>query len=131
MIPHEHFGIQDIEELSDDARKACQFQNFLVVQPMPSLNHFISDGDGREGPFPGTIISGPRVDANAMGAFNSYALIVECTLPGNGVFVRTSFDVDLLGVEALQSILVSFESNLGFLLLEGNERLGDVGGIDS
>ena len=131
MIPYEHFGLQNVEKLSDDARTACQFQNLLVVQPMPSSNHVIKDGAGEEGPFPGTIISGPRVDANAMGAFNPYALLVECTLLETGVFVRTSFDEDVLGVEALQSIFEAFEANLGFLLREGNERLGDVGGIES
>ena len=65
-----------------------------------------------------------------MGAFHPYALLVECTLLGTGVFVRTSFDEDLLTVEVLQSIIASFEVNLGFLLREGNERLGDVGGVE-
>ena len=131
MIPYEHFGLQNIAKLSDDALKACQFQNLLVVQPMPDTRHVIKDdGGGEAAPFPGTIISGPRVDADAMGAFNPYVLLVECTILGNGVFVRTSFDEDLLGVEALQRILVSFEANLGFLLREGSKRLGDVGGIE-
>lgn len=48
MVPYEHFGIQNIAALSDDARKACQFQNLLVVQPMPDVKHIIKDGgDGK------------------------------------------------------------------------------------
>ena len=57
-------------------------------------------------------------------------LLVECTLLGDGVFVRTSFDEDVLGVQALEGILEAFEVSLGFLLREGEGRLGCFGGIE-
>jgi amino acid adenylation domain-containing protein len=117
MIPYEHVGVQNIARLSHDARAACRFQNLLVVQPLPSLKHVFGDrSDDDGGPFPGKIISGPRVDANAMCNFNPYALLVECTILETGVFVRTSYDENVVGGEGMQEIVNMFEAQIRFLL---------------
>jgi aryl carrier-like protein len=33
MMPHVHAGLQSINKLSEDARRACDFNNLLVIQP--------------------------------------------------------------------------------------------------
>ncbi|KAM3508998.1 hypothetical protein MY11210_006493 [Beauveria gryllotalpidicola] len=37
-IPFEHFGLQNISRLGDDAAKACKFQSLLVIQQNQSLS---------------------------------------------------------------------------------------------
>ena len=130
MIPYEHLGVQNIARLSDDACAACQFQNLLVVQALPNANHVLNDDSGEEGPFPGKIISGPHVDANAMGSFNPYAILMECTILGTGLFLRTSFDEDVVGIEGMQEILRRFEANIRYLLCEDEKQLVGVGGLE-
>ena len=130
MIPYEHMGVQNIARLSDDACAACQFQNLLVVQPLPNANHVLSDDSGEESPFPGKIISGPRVDANAMCCFNPYAILMECTILETGIFLRTSFDEDVVGIEGMQKIMRNFEANIRYLLFEGEKGLAGVGGLE-
>ena len=74
---------------------ACEVQNLLVVQRLRSSNHVLRTDDV-EIPFPDTIISDPRVEVSAMCSFNPYALLVECTILPKVVFVRTSFDEEIV-----------------------------------
>lgn len=48
-------------------------------------------------------------DATAMGAFNPYPLLVECTLLPIGLFVRTSFDDSVLNGPRMDKLLGGFE----------------------
>ena len=118
MIPFEHMGVQDISNLSADAHAACQFQNMLVVQPLPRMDHMLNGG-----PFPGNIISGPRVEAAAMRNFNPYGLLIECTITGDGTVVRTSFDANMLAPHDIHQIVADFERNLHLLCGESDDSL--------
>lgn len=133
MIPHEHVSLQNTAKLSVDAA-ACDVRNLLVVQPFPSEGHTFppNDDESKMGgdPFPGTILSGPRVDASAMGAFNPYALLVECTLLPINFLVRTSFDDDVLSGERMGELMGAFERVIGGLVGcegTGREKWSSVG----
>lgn len=118
MIPFEHMGVPNIAKLSADARAACQFQNMLVVQPHPGSPHTLNGGS-----FPGNIISGPRVDAAARKTFNPYGLLFECTITGDGTFVKTSFDANMLRPYDIHKVVADFECTLHHLCGESDEIL--------
>jgi amino acid adenylation domain-containing protein/non-ribosomal peptide synthase protein (TIGR01720 family) len=72
MIPHEHWGLQNITQVSENAR----FQNLLVVQP------------SREG----QSLLGMEVVPTDEDDFNTYALCTECILAGDKVKLKMTFD---------------------------------------
>lgn len=66
-------------------------------------------------PFPGRIVSGPRVNALAMGKFHWHGLLMECTILQDGVFVWTSFDNRMLPSHAMEQLISVFRGLLGRL----------------
>lgn len=72
MIPFEHWGLQNISQVSSNA----QFQNLLVVQP------------AREG----QSLLGLEVVPTDEDDFNTYALCMECVLAGDRVTLKMTFD---------------------------------------
>lgn len=38
MAPHEQFGLQNIAQLSQSAREACEFSSLLIIQPLQSFD---------------------------------------------------------------------------------------------
>lgn len=73
----------------------------LVIQPIPE-----GLSSSSSSPFPGPIVSGPRVDAREMGHFHWYGLLVECTLlPTDGVFFRMNYDDKLFTSGDVETLL--------------------------
>ena len=72
IIPFEHWGLQNIAQLSKNAK----FQNLLVVQP----------GRDEQG------LLGLEVLETDESDFNTYALIVECILIGDKVKLKMTYD---------------------------------------
>lgn len=88
MIPHEHWGLQNISRLSKNAN----FQNLLVIQP-------------RSGPqvgFLGTTSVPAREND-----FSTYPLVMECTLGDGFVHLKMSYDGQV--IENAQRLLHHFE----------------------
>lgn len=102
MIPFEHDGMDRIRAIDDQVRAACDnMRTLLVIQPIPEGLTLDS-----KSPFPGTILSGPRVDAREMRHFHWYGLLVECTLlPTNGFLVRMCFDDKLYSPDTVEGLL--------------------------
>jgi len=88
MIPHEHFGLQNISRLSKNAK----FQNLLVIQP----------GSGSQLDFLGTTSVPVREDD-----FSTFALVMECTLGEGIVNLKVSCDTHI--VENAHRMLRHFE----------------------
>jgi hypothetical protein len=85
MIPYMHYGTFRIRRLNYDTERACQFHTFLVVQPAPQRSQLTPQllfelGDGRDD----------------IQAFNTYAVMSECSLTSDGLDVRASFDETIL-----------------------------------
>ncbi|CAG8327518.1 unnamed protein product [Penicillium salamii] len=102
MIPFEHDGMDRIRAIDDQVRAACDnMQTLLVIQPIPEGLTLDS-----KSPFPGLILSGPRVEAREMRHFHWYGLLVECTLlPTAGFLVRMCFDDRLYSPEIVEGLL--------------------------
>ncbi|GIJ84908.1 nonribosomal peptide synthase [Aspergillus pseudoviridinutans] len=109
MIPFEHDGMDRIRAIDEQVRVACDtMRTLLVIQPIPEGLNLDSTS-----PFPGPILSGPRVEAREMRHFHWYGLLMECTLlPMDGFFVRMSFDDTLYSPEAAERLLDDYSRTL-------------------
>lgn len=96
MIPFEHTGLQNIQEISTSAKNACSFRTLLIVQPeensvetefMQSLNHL-----------------------NSMQ--RSYPLTVECRLGKGEVNLDAHFDDMVINQRDADWILVHLRETL-------------------
>ncbi|EKG18856.1 AMP-dependent synthetase/ligase [Macrophomina phaseolina MS6] len=72
MIPHEHWGLQNITQVSRNAH----FQNLLVIQPSRSDQSLL----------------GLEVVPTDEDDFNTYALCMECILAGDKIELKMTFD---------------------------------------
>ena len=107
MIPYQHVGIQRIQQVSEDARVACHFQNLLVVQPAEK---------GITGVC--AAWSDSKYDVHR---FNSYALMMQCTLDESAtgestVSVNCSYDSDIINAKQVQRIMQQLGHTINGLL---------------
>ncbi|KAJ5336205.1 acetyl-CoA synthetase-like protein [Penicillium brevicompactum] len=115
MIPYEQLGLQQIQRLSADAERACQFQTLLVVQPAPDTTEtdewaslFNEEGvTDRQPP---------------LGSFNSYSLLLQCQLAATGVSLQMSYDSNVIPETQAQRLALQFEHMLRLLCDESLHR---------
>ncbi|THZ03822.1 nonribosomal peptide synthase 11 [Aureobasidium pullulans] len=95
MIQFMHLGIKNIRQLSFDAEQACHFSTFLVVQPKQDISdtNFFGLGTGKDD----------------IEAFNSYSLMLECSLTADGLVLRASFDEKVIGIADTTTLLSEME----------------------
>lgn len=96
MIPFEHYGVAQIQRISPEAKRACQAQASLVIQPPERVAT--------------TGLFGLLVDGADEKAANDQAFALECTLQGESdqVFLSLNFDdqvIDHLQAERMLSQL--------------------------
>lgn len=101
MVPFEHFGLNNIRKLNADTKQACKFQSLLVVQP----STFAEESED--------IFSFGKAGED-IEAFNTYVMMLECTLTQDGVKMRISFDDSIMHSDQVQ--LVAFQ--LEHLIIE-------------
>lgn len=88
-IPHEHFGLQHIRRLSPDAREACELRTGLVLHPSTDVE---TDGPSEKQPADGFVPAGDAEAAQEALKFNTYALMLVCSLDPKGFLIMASFD---------------------------------------
>ncbi|KAF1738246.1 Nonribosomal peptide synthetase dtxS1 [Beauveria bassiana] len=101
-IPFMHYGIRNIQKLGYDADLACRFRTFIVIQPeqRSSPADILKLGTG----------------SDDIGAFNSYAMMMECSLTTDGCILRSSFDGNVLSDISVQSSIDDFAHSLKLLI---------------
>ncbi|KAI5468008.1 hypothetical protein BGZ63DRAFT_344835 [Mariannaea sp. PMI_226] len=115
---HEHLGIQNIRRLSEDAQIACEVTMGLVVQP--------KEPEPQE---PSENVLPPFRSGNAAIEalhFNSYPIMLTCSLEKGGFTVYASFDSDLLTRPQVQRVLAQFESAVSQLRADQTQSLSNV-----
>lgn len=115
---HEHLGIQHIRRLSADAQIACEVTMGLVVQPKePDV--FASSEDE---------LPSFRVGDAALEAlhFNSYPLMLACSLQQDGFRLVASFDSRLLNESQVQRVLSQFQAAVSHLRGDPARSLSDM-----
>jgi amino acid adenylation domain-containing protein len=113
IIPFMHMGIENIRRLSYDSEVACKFGTFLVIQPMPNekVATIFDLGSGEDD----------------IQAFNTYSLMVECSLMKDGLRIRASFDERVLESDLAEAMLVQMEGVLRWLYsADESVRLQDM-----
>jgi amino acid adenylation domain-containing protein len=126
-IPHEHFGLQHIRRLSPDAREACELRTGLVLHPATEV---ASDGPNEDRPANGFVPAGDDEAAQEALKFNTYALMLVCSLDPKGFLIMASFDSKTVSSPQMEKML----SQLGRLTQQFHQcpatRLRDLQVID-
>ncbi|KMU92088.1 nonribosomal peptide synthetase 6 [Coccidioides immitis H538.4] len=101
-IPHEHLGLQHIRRLNSDAREACELRTGLVIHPTTEAD----DINGHEAnPADGFVPAGDIEAASEALKFNSYSLMLVCSLDPRGILVMASFDSKTVDVPQMNRVL--------------------------
>ncbi|KAL7921576.1 hypothetical protein ACQKWADRAFT_327610 [Trichoderma austrokoningii] len=122
QIPHEHFGLQHIRKLSPDAFDACELRTGLVLHP---------SAENEEEPpshLPASCLV-PAGDAEAAQEalkFNTYALMLVCSIDPRGFLIMASFDSKAVSVSVMQRVLDQFQQIAQSLCREGSASLGSL-----
>jgi amino acid adenylation domain-containing protein len=128
QIPHEHLGLQNIRRLSKDARGACDLRTGLVLHPKEDENW---GSDTYEDAPANKFL--PADDAEAAREalkFNTYALMLVCTLDENGFLVMASFDSKCISAPAMERVLVVLDRIVTAFLGNPESKLGDLAVLD-
>ncbi|GME63943.1 putative d-alanine-poly ligase subunit 1 protein [Neofusicoccum parvum] len=123
-IPHEHLGLQNIRRLHPDAREACELRTGLVMHPTAEPEDFKprSDDEPALGFMPANDL---EAAAEAL-KFNSYALMLVCSLEPHGFLIMASFDQNTLSVARAEKVLEQFEHTVQRLCEDGQVLIGDI-----
>ncbi|EEP79615.1 hypothetical protein UREG_04461 [Uncinocarpus reesii 1704] len=103
MIPHEHFGLHNIANLSPECAQAIEFQNLFVIQPVLESTQ-VSQNPILE-----------QVDL-AIKDFDTYPLIFECQLAVDGILIEARYDESLLSASKISWMLHHYEYVLNQLM---------------
>jgi amino acid adenylation domain-containing protein len=128
QIPHEHLGLQNIRRLSRSACTACELRTGVVIQPKETENS--QPGDGQEKPADGFLPSDDSEAAREALKFNTYALMLVCTLEENGFLVMASFDSKCINSSAMEKALKVLDRIVTAFLGNPESKLGDLAVLD-
>lgn len=123
QIPHEHFGLQHIRKLSPDAYDACELRTGLVLHPSAE-----SEEPNQFSHLPASCLV-PAGDAEAAQEalkFNTYALMLVCSIDPRGFLVMASFDSKTVSVPVMQRVLDQFQQIAQSLCRESSTSLGSL-----
>ncbi|KAM3535458.1 hypothetical protein MY4038_001330 [Beauveria bassiana] len=120
QIPHEHFGLQHIQRLSPDARKACELRTGLVLHP--SADTAAPEVDAT---LPANNLI-PHLPAREALKFNTFALMLVCSMDPKGFQVMASFDSKMVDKSTMRRALAQFKSVAQQLAQSTTTLLGNV-----
>ncbi|KAH0835265.1 hypothetical protein AYO21_10690 [Fonsecaea monophora] len=116
-IPHEHMGLQHIRKVSPDALTACELKTGIVLHPKAEDVQIDLDQSPAYGFVPVDDLEAAREALK----FNSYALMLVCSLDSSGFLTMASFDSKTVDLSQMQQILSEFGHTVQELC-EGRER---------
>lgn len=128
QIPHEHLGLQNIRRLSKDARAACELRTGLVLHPKEDEDWGSSTYE--EAPANKFLPADDAEAAREALKFNTYALMLVCTLDENGFLTMASFDSKCISSPAMERVLVVFDRIVTAFLGNPESKLGDLAVLD-
>jgi amino acid adenylation domain-containing protein len=108
QIPYEHAGLQHIRRLSDDALQACELRTGFVLHPAgheEGVTTAAVDGNNNTSPANGLVPAGDAEAAQEALKFNTYALMLVCSLSADGFFVMASFDSRTVDKDTVSRVL--------------------------
>ncbi|KAK3396835.1 hypothetical protein B0T20DRAFT_500273 [Sordaria brevicollis] len=123
QIPYEHAGLQHIRRLSDDALQACELRTGIVLHPAAG-----EVGVTEDTPATGLVPAGDTEAAQEALKFNTYALMLVCSLEADGFLVMASFDSKTVEMGVVKKALEQLRRVVRQLCEEGGgeRRVGEV-----
>lgn len=122
QIPHEHFGLQHIRRLSPDALEACELKTGLVLHPS-TANDAAAEADL---PANRLVPAGDSEAAQEALKFNTYSLMLVCSIDPDGFLVMASFDSKTIDSGTMQRALRQFKEVAQLLCQGTSGRVGDL-----
>ncbi|UKZ56462.1 NRPS [Trichoderma virens] len=119
QIPHEHFGLQHIRRLSPDAYDACELRTGLVLHPSTDDEPASSE----DLPASCLVPAGDAEAAQEALKFNTYALMLVCSIDPRGFLIMASFDSKTVSVPVMQRALDQFKQIAQLLYKESSSTL--------
>ncbi|CBX99700.1 similar to nonribosomal peptide synthetase [Plenodomus lingam JN3] len=96
MLPHESIGLQNIQALGEDARRACAFRNIFLIQPS-------ADKASTDMPYEHEMV------VLDLGNSHTYPLVVGCSLASSGpVEVSMTHDPAVLDSHQTRWLMMQF-----------------------
>ncbi|KAF1994960.1 nonribosomal peptide synthetase 6 [Amniculicola lignicola CBS 123094] len=125
QMPHEHLGLQHIRRLGPDARQACDLRTGLVLHPKedPVDGKYI---DLLKEPATGFVPTDNEEAAREALKFNTYALMLVCTLDASGFLVMASFDKNCVAVSPMGRVLSVFAKVVKAFYAAPDKKIGEV-----
>jgi amino acid adenylation domain-containing protein len=129
QIPHEHLGLQNIRRLSKDGRHACDLRTGLVLHPKEDED-WIGNASVEDAPANAFLPADDAEAAREALKFNTYALMLVCTLDKNGFLIMASFDSKCISSPAMERVLVVLDRIVTAFLGNPESKLGDIAVLD-
>ncbi|OQE35316.1 hypothetical protein PENCOP_c013G00835 [Penicillium coprophilum] len=122
-IPFEHYGLQNICSVSEDAALACRFQTLLIIQSAAG-----NKSENREDRmiFPSPVAKGSEENSQT----DTYALTIECAPRGDSIAVRAIFDSNLIAINTVKRMLQLF-SHVFHELIDPSRSIGEISMIST
>ncbi|KFA73725.1 hypothetical protein S40288_06262 [Stachybotrys chartarum IBT 40288] len=127
QIQHEHFGLQHIRRLSPDALEACELRTGLVLHPSTETQPV----DGNDLPANRLVPAGDAEAAQEALKFNTYALMLVCSIDPKGFLIMASFDSNAIDMPTAQRMLEQLKQTCQMMWEKGNDRLEDIPSLTS
>ncbi|EXJ84133.1 hypothetical protein A1O3_04800 [Capronia epimyces CBS 606.96] len=124
-ISHEHMGLQHIRRLSADAREACELRTGIVLHPNTEDEQKEADAPG-ECPANGFVPVDDIEAAKEALKFNSYALMLVCSLDSAGFLTMASFDSKTVDSTQMQKVLENFGRTVQQLCQNTSRPISDL-----
>jgi amino acid adenylation domain-containing protein len=128
QIPYEHLGLQNIRRQSKDARVACDLRTGLVLNPKEEDQ--VNSGAHTDSPANSFLPADDAEAAREALKFNTYALMLVCTLDENGFLIMASFDSKCISSPAMERVLVVFDRLITAFLGNPESKLDDLAVLD-
>ncbi|PTB74132.1 non-ribosomal peptide synthetase [Trichoderma longibrachiatum ATCC 18648] len=123
QIPHEHFGLQHIRRLSPDAYEACELKTGLVLHPSAEADESSESDDL---PASRLVPAGDAEAAQEALKFNTYPLMLVCSMDPRGFLTMASFDSKTVSVPVMQRALNKFRQIAQRLCDESSSTLSSL-----
>lgn len=128
QIPHEHFGLQHIRRLSPDALEACELRTGLVLHPSVAEEPLAEDLPANR-----LVPAGDAEAAQEALKFNTYALMLVCSIDPKGFLIMASFDSNTIEKPVMEMALEQMKHAAQQLCSRTSEPVADispVAGVD-
>ncbi|KAM5435090.1 putative secondary metabolism biosynthetic enzyme [Microsporum canis] len=105
MISFEQTGLQNIQHISDDVRRGCQFQSLLLVK---------SDVEVKRNPESSLFYQRPILNLHksenaTVDTFSTYSIVLECQIEDRGLDLRLIFDLTIIKQQNMERLVQQFE----------------------